>query len=381
MGIVERLAEAEEELRSLEEELGDVSSAGTRRYTELSQRYARLRELVAHYRELKELEREATEAEEMLAAEEDGELRDLIIQELQEYRGRHERLLEEIRALLVPEDPRDLRNAIVEIRAGAGGEESALFVADLVRMYQRYAERRNLHLDMLDSHPTPIGGFKSIIFAVEGRGAYGLFKFESGVHRVQRVPATEASGRVHTSTATVAVLPEAEEVELHIDEEELEIETFRSSGPGGQHANRTESAVRITHRPTGLVVSCQDGRSQHKNREKALKILRARLQERLEEERAEELTSERRSQIGRAMRSEKIRTYNFPQNRVTDHRIDLTLYRLEEVLAGDLDPLIAELAKAEREEQLAEVLEGSAQALGWGQASKIRASRAKTPSS
>ncbi|MCR4404911.1 MAG: peptide chain release factor 1 [Candidatus Acetothermia bacterium] len=356
MGILERLAEAEEELRALEAELGNTALAGTRRYAELSQRYARLRELVDHYTRLKALEREMAEAEEMLATEADPELRELIAEELREYRERHERLQEEIQALLVPEDARDLRNAIVEIRAGAGGEESALFAADLFRMYQKYAERKGLKIDVMDSHPTPLLGFKSIIFAVEGRGAYGLFKFESGVHRVQRVPVTEASGRIHTSTASVAVLPETEEVELEIDEEELEIETFRSSGPGGQHANRTESAVRITHKPTGLVVTCQDARSQHKNKEKALKILRARLKERLEEEKAEELTSERRSQIGRAMRSEKVRTYNFPQNRVTDHRIDLTLYQLEEILAGDLDPLVSALAKAEREERLAAVL-------------------------
>jgi peptide chain release factor 1 len=356
MGILERLPEVEEELHSLEGELGNVELAGTRRYAELSQRYARLRELVDHYKELKDLEKETAEAEEMLAVEGDGELRELIVQELQQYRERHEHLLEEIRSLLVPEDARDVRNAIVEIRAGAGGEESALFAADLVRMYQKYAERKGLHLDEMDSHPTPIGGFKSIIFSVDGPGAYGLFKFESGVHRVQRVPVTEASGRIHTSTASVAVLPEAEEVELKIDEEELEIETFRSSGPGGQHANRTESAVRITHKPTGLVVTCQDARSQHKNKEKALKILRARLKEQLAEEQTEELTEARRSQIGRAMRSEKVRTYNFPQNRVTDHRIDLTLYRLEEILAGDLGPLIAELAKAEREQRLATIL-------------------------
>lgn len=358
MDILARLAEVEAELQKLEEELGKAAPAlaGTREYADLSQRYARLKGLAEHYKELKLLEQEIAEEEAMLAAEEDEELKGLILDELRHDRERRERLLEEIQLLLVPEDPRDARAAIVEIRAGAGGEESALFAADLFRMYQKYAERKGLKVDVMDSHPTPLGGFKSIIFAVEGRGAYGLFKYESGVHRVQRVPVTEASGRVHTSTASVAVLPETEEVELHIDEEELEIETFRSSGPGGQHANRTESAVRITHKPTGLVVTCQDARSQHKNKEKALKILRARLKERLEEEKAEQLTSERRAQIGRAMRSEKVRTYNFPQNRVTDHRIDLTLYQLEEVLEGDLDPLISALAKAEREQRLAAVL-------------------------
>lgn len=355
---MERLAEAEEELRKLEEELGRMEPAGTRRYAELSQRYARLKELVDRYAELKRLDQELAEAEELLSTEgeEEKELRELILEELRLGRERRERLLEEVRLLLVPEDPQDLRNAIVEIRAGAGGEESALFAADLFRMYQKYAERKGLHIDVMDSHPTPLGGFKSIIFSVEGRGAYGLFKYESGVHRVQRVPVTEASGRIHTSTASVAVLPETEEVELEIDERDLEIETFRSSGPGGQHANVTDSAVRIKHKPTGLIVICQEARSQHKNKERALRILRARLKERQEEEQEEELVEARRSQIGRAMRAEKVRTYNFPQNRVTDHRIDLTLYQLEEVLEGELDPLVTALAKAEREEKLAEVL-------------------------
>ncbi|MFQ6090189.1 MAG: peptide chain release factor 1, partial [Candidatus Bipolaricaulia bacterium] len=315
----------------------------------------KLKELVDRYEELKRLEREIAEEEEMLHAE-DEELKELVAEELEKDRERRERLMEEIQSLLVPEDPRDARGAIVEIRAGAGGEESALFAADLFRMYQKYAERKNLKIDVMDSHPTPIGGFKNIIFAVEGRGAYGLFKYESGVHRVQRVPVTESSGRIHTSTASVAVLPEAEEVELQIDERDLEIETFRSSGPGGQHANVTDSAVRIIHKPTELVVTCQDARSQHKNREKALRILRARLQERLEEDQEEELSQRRRSQIGRAMRAEKVRTYNFPQNRVTDHRIDLTLYRLEEILEGELDPIIAALAEAEREQRLEEIL-------------------------
>jgi len=358
MGIMERLAAAERELEELEHELEDPGPAGTRRYISLSQRYARLKELVDHYEELKRLEKEIADEQEMLQAEGE-ELKELIHEELEKNRERRAHLLEEIQLLLVPEDPRAAKDAIIEIRAGAGGEESALFAADLFRMYQKFAERRDLKIDVMDSHPTPIGGFKSIIFAVEGRGAYGLFKYESGVHRVQRVPATESSGRIHTSTASVAVLPEAEEVELEIDEGELEIETFRSSGPGGQHANVTDSAVRIIHKPTGLVVTCQDARSQHKNREKALRILRARLRERVAEEQEEELAAERRGQIGRAMRSEKVRTYNFPQNRVTDHRINLTLYRLENILEGELDPIIEALAKTEREQRLEEVLQDS----------------------
>lgn len=356
MGIMDRLATAEQEFRELERELGDPEIMGTKRYAELSQRYARLKELIDHYAELKRLDREIADEEEMLATEEDEELRELIAAELRQNRERRERLLEEARLLLVPEDPRDEKDAIVEIRSGAGGEESALFAADLLRMYQKYAEQKGLHIDMMDSHPTPIGGFKSIIFSVKGRGAYGLFKYESGVHRVQRVPVTESSGRIHTSTASVAVLPEVEEVEIEIDEEELEIETFRSSGPGGQHANVTDSAVRIIHRPTGMAVTCQDARSQHKNREKALRILRARLKEQLEEGQEEELAEKRRSQIGRAMRSEKVRTYNFPQNRVTDHRINLTLHQLENVLEGDLDSIIQELAREDREQRLEEIL-------------------------
>jgi len=366
MGMMERLAAAEQEFKELERKLGDPKITGTRRYAELSRRYARLKELIDHYEELKRIEREIADGEEMLATE-DEELKELITDELRENRERRARLLEEVQLLLVPEDPRDAKDAIVEIRAGAGGEESALFAADLFRMYQKFAERKDLKIDVMDSHPTPIGGFKSIIFSVEGgetgqqkaagkRGAYGLFKYESGVHRVQRVPVTESAGRIHTSTASVAVLPEAEEVEVAIDENDLEIETYHSSGPGGQHANVTDSAVRIIHKPTGVVVTCQDARSQHKNREKALRILRARLRERVAEEQEEELAAERRGQIGQAMRSEKVRTYNFPQNRVTDHRINLTLYRLENILEGDLDPIIQELAKTEREQALEEIL-------------------------
>ena len=356
--ILKRLPELEREFKELERELGRPELAGTRRYAELSQRYAKLSELLQLYRELERLEREIAEAQELLRDETtDEELRRLAAEELEQNEKRREELIHEISLKLIPTDPRDDQNAIVEIRAGAGGEESALFAADLFRMYQKFAERKGLKIDVMDSHPTPLGGFKSIIFAVEGRSAYGLFKYESGVHRVQRVPVTESSGRIHTSTASVAVLPEAGEVEVQIDEKDLEVETFRSSGPGGQHANVTDSAVRIVHKPTGITVTCQDARSQHKNKEKALRILRARLKELLEQEKEQELAEKRRAQIGRAMRAEKVRTYNFPQNRVTDHRIDLTLYRLEDVLEGELDELIEALAQAEREERLAQVLQ------------------------
>jgi peptide chain release factor 1 len=257
-----------------------------------------------------------------------------------------------MKVLLLPTDPRDKRNVIVEIRAGAGGEEAALWAADLFRMYSRYAEKHGWRVQVLSSNPTGIGGFKEIIFQVTGRGAYSRLKYESGVHRVQRVPVTEAAGRIHTSTATVAVLPEAEEVEVELRPEDLRIDVFRSAGHGGQSVNTTDSAVRITHLPTGITVSCQDERSQLQNRARALSILRARLLDLEQRKQWEELDRTRRLQVGGGERSEKIRTYNFPQNRATDHRIGLTSYRLEEVLAGELDEFIDELATTEQAERL-----------------------------
>ena len=258
----------------------------------------------------------------------------------------------QIKLLLLPKDPNDNRNVIVEIRAGAGGEEASLFAAVLFRMYMRYAERKGWTTEMLSSSETGLGGFKEVIFRIEGEGAYSLLKYESGVHRVQRVPVTEASGRIHTSTATVAVLPEAEEVDVHINPDDLRIDTFRASGAGGQYVNMTDSAVRITHLPTGIVVTCQDERSQLKNRVKAMQLLRAKLYEMELKKQEDELAAERKGQIGTAERSERIRTYNYPQNRVTDHRIGLTLYKLDQILDGDLDELIEALVMADQSERL-----------------------------
>jgi len=273
-------------------------------------------------------------------------------EELRALEPQLEELEVQIKFLLLPKDPNDNRNVIVEIRAGAGGEEASLFAAVLFRMYMRYAERKGWTTEMLSSSETGLGGFKEVIFRIEGEGAYSLLKYESGVHRVQRVPVTEASGRIHTSTATVAVLPEAEEVDVHIDSDDLKIDTFRASGAGGQYVNMTDSAVRITHLPTGIVVTCQDERSQLKNRVKAMQLLRAKLYEMELKKQEDELAAERKGQIGTAERSERIRTYNYPQNRVTDHRIGLTLYKLDQILDGDLDELIEALVMADQSERL-----------------------------
>jgi len=351
--LLELISEAREEYRALEEVLGTPGAHERPDFAELSRRYAQLRELLDKGDRLTALLSEIAEEEELLELEEDEGLREELRRAIEVDRRALEALAREIRTLLVPERPEDRRNAILEIRAGAGGEESALFAADLFRMYSRYAERKGWKVRVLDSHPTPLGGYKQIVFAVEGKGAYGRLRYESGVHRVQRVPVTESGGRIHTSTATVAVLPEAEDVEVEINPDDLKIETYCASGPGGQHMQKNETAVRITHTPTGLVVACQDERSQHRNREQALRILRAKLRDIEERKREAELRETRRRQIGTGDRSEKIRTYNFPQSRVTDHRIGLTIYRLEDVLDGDLDLVIDPLL----EEELARALE------------------------
>ena len=282
----------------------------------------------------------------------DRELKDLARAELDEARENIASVSEELKILLIPKDPNDDRNVIVEIRGGAGGDEASLFANSLFRMYSMYAEARGWKIDVLNANPTELGGFKEISFSIEGEGAYSRLKYESGVHRVQRVPETESQGRIHTSTVTVAVLPEADDVELEINPTELKIDVFRASGAGGQHINKTESAVRITHLPTGLVVECQDERSQHKNKDKAMKILRSRLCDMLEQERNDKIASDRRSQVGTGSRSERIRTYNFPEGRLTDHRIGLTIYRLEYLLNGNIDEVIDALATADQAAKL-----------------------------
>ena len=352
-----RLEELLRECHELESELARPELVSSPRYVEISQRYARLKRVANDYQELQKLEQEIAETEAWLKEDQSAEFMELIKEELTQSKKRYEDLVQGLKRSLLPDDPQDERNAIVEIRGGAGGEESALFSADLFRMYRKYAEQKGLRTEILDAHPTPLGGFKTVIFSVMGRGAYGLFKFESGVHRVQRVPETEASGRVHTSTATVAVLPEVEAVEIEFKDGDLEVEAFRASGPGGQNVNKVNSAVRIKHKPSGIVVACQEERSQHKNKERALRLLRAKLKEQLESKAEQERGHERRIQIGSAARSEKIRTYNFPQNRVTDHRMELTLHRLEAVLEGNLDLLIEPLSEAYHQERLAELVE------------------------
>ena len=324
----------------------------------LLERYGReqasLAEIVAAYREMKQVAAEIADTELMLANGLDEEMQELARDELRTLRAREAQISERLKLSLIPQDPNDEKDVIVEIRAGTGGDEAGLFAAALFRMYSRYAERRRWPIEMLNSNENAAGGFKEVIFEIHGRGAYSRMKFESGVHRVQRVPETEAQGRIHTSTATVVVLPEVEEVAVNIDEDDLRIDVFRSQGHGGQSVNTTDSAVRITHKPTGLVVTCQDEKSQLKNKAKAMAVLRARLYAMEEAKRQAELGRQRRLQVGMGERAEKIRTYNFPQDRLTDHRIGLTLHSLPTILDGELDPLMDALITADRADKLAE---------------------------
>jgi len=348
--MLDKLEAIEERYNELNELMSDPAViSNSRKYQEYARAHAELVDIVELYDRYKDVCRQVDDAEEMLADEElEPDFRALVEEELQELESSRETMERQLRVMLLPRDPNDEKNVIMEIRAGAGGDEAALFAGDLFKMYSRYAEMTGWRVEPMSASPTELGGFKEVIFMIEGRGAYSKLKFESGVHRVQRVPTTESGGRIHTSTATVAVLPEVEEVEVEIDPKDLRIDVFRSSGPGGQSVNTTDSAVRITHEPTGLVVSCQDEKSQHKNREKAMKILRARLYDRLQQEQESEMAQARKTQVGTGDRSEKIRTYNFPQGRVTDHRINLTLYRLESVMEGDIREIIDKLQEAEQ---------------------------------
>ncbi|HOK63374.1 MAG TPA: peptide chain release factor 1 [Soehngenia sp.] len=313
---------------------------------------ADLEPVVNKYEEYRKTKEDLETAKEMLYEKIDDETKDFLKEEIKELESKVETLEEELKILLLPKDPNDHKNVIVEIRAGAGGDEAALFAGDLFRMYVRYAERNNWKVELMSSNEIGIGGFKEVIFMISGKGAYSRLKYESGVHRVQRVPETESSGRIHTSTATVAVLPEAEDIDIEINPSDLRIDVFRSSGNGGQSVNTTDSAVRVTHIPTGIVISCQDEKSQLKNKEKALKILKSRLYEMKLREQNEELAQMKRGQVGTGDRSERIRTYNFPQGRVTDHRINLTLYKLNNFIDGDLDEMIDALITTDQAERL-----------------------------
>jgi peptide chain release factor 1 len=351
--MIEKLKKTEERYLSIEKELGDPAVISDPvKSLQLMKDYKNLTPIVEVYRKLCRVLQTQKDALEILSAKQDPELEELAKEELDLAKREEEELLEEIKILLLPKDPNDDKNVIVEIRAGAGGEEAALFSGVLYRMYVMYAQACGWKTEVIDSNETELGGYKEISFVIEGDGAYSKLKFESGVHRVQRVPETESQGRIQTSTVTVAVLPEAEEVEVQINPQDLEIDTHRASGAGGQHVNKTDSAIRILHKPTGIVVECQDERSQLKNREKAMKVLRSKIHKMELEKQNAEISSARKSQIGTGDRSERIRTYNYPQGRVSDHRIGLTLHSIENILNGRLDELIDALATADRMKQL-----------------------------
>ena len=340
--MLEKLSEVEKHFEEISEKLFDPNIiSDIEKYKSLMKEQKALSPIVEKYREYKKAESDLEEARQML---DDGgldkEMREMVLSEIEESKEKVESLTDQLKILLLPKDPNDDKNVIVEIRGGAGGEESALFAAVLFRMYSMYAEKKGFKTEVLYANDTELGGFKEISFMISGEGAYSRLKFESGVHRVQRVPETESQGRIHTSTATVAVLPEAEDVDIEINPADLQIDTFRSSGAGGQHINKTESAIRITHIPTGTVVECQDERSQHKNRDKAMRVLKSRILEAERQKQASSIADERKSQVGTGDRSERIRTYNYPQGRVSDHRIGLTIYKLEQFLNGDMDEVI-----------------------------------------
>ena len=355
--MIDKLQAVEDKFLELESLISDPSVlADMPRWQRYNREHAGLEPIVAAYREYKAVCHAIEDSRAMLdEGIKEDDFRHMVEEELAEQRSRKEQLDNELPVLLLPRDPNDDKNVIVEIRGGVGGEEAALFAGDLFRMYSRYAEAQGWRVSILDSNPTEIGGFKEISFAVEGNGAYSKLKYESGTHRVQRVPVTESGGRIHTSAVTVAVLPEADEVDVDIKAEELRIDTYRAGGAGGQYVNKTESAIRITHLPTGIVVQCQDEKSQLKNKEKAMRVLRARVLEQAQQQQADAIAADRKSQVGSGDRSERIRTYNFPQGRVTDHRIGLTLHKLDFVLNGQLDELLNGLITADQAERLKKV--------------------------
>lgn len=355
--MLDKLQAIEDKYLELENLISDPSViANMPEWQKHTKAHSKLTPLVAKFREYKDVQKAMKEALEILGdKQQDSELREMAQMELDEMKERDAVLSKELQILLLPKDPNDEKSVIVEIRGGAGGDEAALFAGDLFRMYTRYAEGLGWRTEMLDANVSDLGGFKEVVFVIDGDGAYSRLKYESGVHRVQRVPTTESSGRIHTSTVTVAVLPEAEEVDIAINQNDLRIDTYCASGAGGQHVNKTESAVRITHLPTGVVVQCQDEKSQLKNRDKAMRVLRAKLLEMAEAEQHAEMAENRKSQVGTGDRSERIRTYNFPQGRVTDHRIGLTLHKLDFVLDGELQELIDALSTADQSERMQKV--------------------------
>jgi len=348
--------ELESKLVNLEKKLSDpVLIANQREYTKVAQQHAQLTKLAALSSRYQKISDELAQSKKMLQEERDPELLELVKNEIEDLKERAAEIEDDIKLLLLPKDPNDAKNILLEIRAGTGGDEAALFVGDLFKMYSRYADEIGWKVEIMSSNPLGIGGFKEIIALISGEKVYSKLKYESGVHRVQRVPETETQGRIHTSAVTVAVLPEAEEVEVEIDPNDIRIDVFRSSGAGGQSVNKTESAIRITHLPTGLVVSCQDERSQHKNKAKGLKVLRARLLDRMEQDQHDKISEDRKSQVGTGDRSERIRTYNYPQGRMTDHRINLTIYKLESIMLGKIDDIINPLIRHYQEEALKKV--------------------------
>ncbi len=350
----EKLNLMEQKYEEISQKLSDPSVISDNKlYSQLMREFKNMTPIIEKFREYKKAQESLNEAQEILNSSDDKDFREMAQAEYEESKEKISSCTEELKILLLPKGPNDDKNVIIEIRGGAGGEEASLFANSLYRMYTMYAESKGWKQEILNANPTELGGFKEISFSIEGSGAYSRLKYESGVHRVQRVPETESQGRIHTSTVTVAVLVEADEVELEINPADLSIDYFRASGAGGQHINKTESAVRITHIPTGIVVECQDERSQHKNKDKAMKVLRSRIYEGMLREQNEKIASERKMQVGTGDRSERIRTYNYPQGRFTDHRINLTIYRLEDLLNGNLDEVFDALATADQAEKLA----------------------------